>query len=281
MKIKAFVLITLGTFLMAVAVNFVYEPMNMVTGGFSGLGILVKELSEKWVPVPVWLTNALLNLPLFFIALKKLGRQFVARTLYGAVSFTVALSLLPVFPIMEEDYLLAALTGGIITGAGIGLVFLTGNSTGGSDLLSTLLHVKYPRFRVSQYLIITDTVIVLLGALFLGVRPALYAVIAVWVSGKVMDIVLEGGRAAKVVYVITSHPREISAQIIERLHRGATAIAATGMYTGKPRQMLFLVVGRKELGTLTEIIKMQDKESFMIIQDASDVRGEGFLGIEK
>lgn len=277
MKLKAFVLITLGTALMAAAVNIVYEPLNMVTGGFSGIGILIKELSEDYFPVPVWLTNAVLNLPLFFIAYKKFGKQFIGCTLYGTAAFTVSLSLIPVFPVLEKDYILAALTGGILTGAGIGLVFLTGSSTGGVDLLACLLHERSSVFRVSQYLVITDTIIVLSGALIFGVRLALYAVIAVFVSGRVMDFVLEGGHAAKVVYIVAKNNRLISQEIIKNLNRGVTALPAVGVYTGKSREMLFVVVGRRELRPLTEIIKSLDKEAFMIIQDASEVRGEGFL----
>lgn len=279
MKIKAFVLITLGTVLMAAAVKLVYEPMNMVTGGFSGIGILVKELTRDWFPVPVWLTNAVLNLPLFFISGKCFGRKFIYNTLYGTISFTVALSLIPAAPLMEEDYILAALTGGILTGTGIGLVFLTGSSTGGADLLSTLLHEKFRRLRVSQYLVLVDTVIVLSGVLIFGVRSALYAVIAVYVGGRVMDFVLEGGRAAKLVYIVTDKAVEISDKIMEKLRRGVTSIDVTGMYTGKQRKMLFVVVGRKELVSLTDIIKKTDDEAFMIIEDVGEVRGEGFLKV--
>lgn len=280
MKIKAVVLITIGTVLMAAAVNIVYEPMNMVTGGFSGIGILVKEICKDWFPVPVWLTNAVLNLPLFFVAGRCFGSKFIFNTLYGTVAFTVALSVIPVVPMIEEDYILAALTGGILTGTGIGLVFLTGSSTGGADLLSTLLSEKFRGLRVSQYLVAVDSTIVLSGALIFGVRSALYAVIAVFVAGRLIDVVLEGGRAAKVVYIVTDKAREISDKIMEKLERGVTSLEVTGMYTGKQRKMLFVVVGRKELGSLMDIIKKVDREAFMIIEDAGEVRGEGFLKVK-
>lgn len=280
MKIKAFVLITFGTVLMAAAVNLVYEPMNMVTGGFSGIGILVKELGRNRFTIPVWLTNAVLNLPLFIVAGRCLGRRFILNTLYGAVAFTAALSLIPVAPLMEEDFILAALTGGILTGTGIGLVLMTGSSTGGADLLSTLLHEKFPILRVSQYLVAVDSVIVLSGALSFGVRSALYAVIAVFVAGRMMDLVLEGGHAAKLVYIVTDKAGLISDEIMKKLERGVTSIVVTGMYTKKQREMLFTVVSRRELGALTDMVKMADKEAFMIIEDAAEVRGEGFIKVK-
>lgn len=276
MRLKKIVLIVLGTVLMAAAINFVYEPMNMVTGGFSGIGILVKGLCEKRINIPVWVTNAVLNLPLFFIAYKKLGKKFIGYTFFGAVSYTVALSLIPVIPMIEEDYFLAAMAGGILTGAGIGLVFLTGSSTGGVDLLGTILHEYRPRVKVSQYIIFTDMAIVSSGGIALGIHRALYAIIAVYVSGRVIDLVLEGGRASKIVYIITGCPGEISGHIIENMKRGVTSMTVTGMYTGKAREMLFVAVGRKEVPGLTEIVKSLDGDAFMIVQDASEVRGEGF-----
>lgn len=279
---KSLFLILTGTVLMAAAVNLAYEPLEMVTGGFSGLGILVKRITSGIVPggIPVWLTNALLNVPLFIVAFRQKGRKFIMKTLFATVSFTVALSVLPVFPVLEQDYLLTALAGGILSGTGLGLVFRTGSSTGGTDLFGSVLWTKCRRGRVSSYIVAADTAIVLFGAALLGLRSALYAVIAVFTTGRVMDLVLERGHAARACFIISQCPDAITRAVFEQLGRGVTGMEGTGKYTGDRREVLLCIVGKKEIAQLTGIVTQKDAGAFMLIVDARQVRGEGFSAPE-
>ena len=151
----SYLLVTVGTFFMAAATNVIYEPLSMVTGGFSGVGIILKKVFEQAadVSIPIWLTTTLLNIPLFLIAMKIRGAKFIRKTLYAAACFSVALLVVPTFEVTNEDYLMAAVLGGVLNGTGIGLVFSQNASTGGSDLMSSLLNRWFPGFSISELLI--------------------------------------------------------------------------------------------------------------------------------
>lgn len=276
---KDYFFIILGTVMMAVAVNIVYEPMEMVTGGVSGLAIVIKHLSSNFFKegIPVWVTNACVNIPLFFIAYRVKGKNFIKKTLFATICFTLALYLVPSFKIEYEDFLLASVFGGILSGTGLGLVFSTGNSTGGTDLFGVILQRYLKHYSVAQLLMVVDSAIVLFGAVIFGVHRALYAVIAVFITSKVMDGILEGLHFAKMAYIISSKEKEIAADIINKLDRGVTALEATGVYSGSKRKMLLCVVSAKEIVKLIEIVKENDKKAFIIVSDIREVMGEGFI----
>ena len=263
---------------MAVAVNMVYEPMDMVTGGFSGLAIIILDLSRKvWSGgIPLWLTNACLNIPLFIAGWFIKGHNFIKKTLFGTISFTIALYIVPSIDIIN-DYLLAAVFGGAVSGIGLGLVFSTSTSTGGTDLLGILFQNRLKHYSIAQLLFIIDGVIVLLGAMVFGLNAALYAVIAVFINSKVVDTIIEGIRFAKLAFVISDHYSEISDEILNRLRRGATALSATGMYSNKEKKVLMCAVSKKEIVKITAIVQKIDPHAFLIITDAREVMGEGFI----
>ncbi|WP_343208625.1 YitT family protein [Anaerolentibacter hominis] len=278
---KRMIIIILGTSIMAAAINLVFEPMNMVTGGFSGLAILVKRWTEGLLPggVPLWLTNFSLNIPLFLVANKVLGKQYIGYTLFANLSFTAALYLIPSYDVARGDFLLAAVFGGVLTGIGLGLVLMLGSSTGGTDLLGALLHKRFQYYSVAQFLMVIDGGIVLLGAAVFGINNALYAVIAVFISTKIADSLMEGLKFAKAAYVISDKYEQIAERIMEELGRGVTGISMRGMYSNAEKQMLLCVVGKKEIVRLTELARECDKTAFIIVSDVREVMGEGF-GLE-
>jgi len=280
-KSKVFVIlfIIFGTMCMAIGVKFIFEPMQMVTGGFSGLAIVVKQWSENlgFRPIPVWLTVFTLNVPLFIIAFFKKGKKFLIKTLFANICFTAWLYFIPVMQLLAKDYLMASICGGVITGVGLGFVFSTSTSTGGTDLLGTILQTTFRRFSVAQLLFIVDSIIVLIGAFLFGLNNALYAVIAVFISTKVMDGILEGLKFAKMVYVISDHSNEIAKGILEDIDRGVTSISVRGMYSNNQKNMLFCVVSRKEVVKLTDLVASMDPKAFMIVSDVREVLGEGFI----
>jgi uncharacterized membrane-anchored protein YitT (DUF2179 family) len=277
-KAKHYILIVIGTLLMAVSVRDVYEPLNMVTGGVTGLAIVIKKVSSFFIEggIPIWLTNVLLNIPLFIAAILVKGKTFLKNTLFATVTFTIALYLVPSMDIVYNDYLLASVFGGVIGGAGLGLVFMTLSSTGGTDLVAMLVNKYKPYYTVPQILIVIDGLIVIAGVISFGITKALYAVIAVYITSKISDSILEGLKFAKMAYVLSDSYEEIAEQVMKKLDRGVTGLSATGMYSNKDKKMLFCVVSKKEIIELTRIATDIDPKSFIIVSDVREVMGEGF-----
>ena len=273
-----YLLLTAGTFFMAVGINVIYEPLSMVTGGFSGIGILVKKLTQtaRWSGIPVGMTTLLLNIPLFIWGYSQKGKVFVKKTVYAASCFSFFLLIIPTFDIVKQDYLMAALVGGLLNGTGIGLVFSQGASTGGSELLSVLTAKILPGLSASERLILIDTLIVAAGVFIFGLEIGLYAVVAVFVTGKVSNAILDGLKFAKIAYIISDHPEEISEHILRELGRGLTGLEGQGMYSEKHKMVLMCVVSKKEAVLLKDIVKNADNEAFLILSEAKEVLGEGF-----
>lgn len=278
-KYRDCILIVIGTLLVAISVNVVYEPLNMVTGGVSGFAIVVKHFTGKLFSggIPIWFTNLLINIPLFVVAILSKGKKFVGKTLFATVCFTIALYIVPSFDVQYKDYLLASVFGGVIGGTGLGLVFITSATTGGTDLFGMLIQKYFRHYTVPQLLIVIDGAIVLTGAAVFGLDRALYSVIAVYINSKVMDGILEGLKFAKVTYIISDQYERIADKILQDFDRGVTGISARGMYSNDEKQMLFCVVSKKEIAPLVEMVAEIDKKAFVIISDAREVMGEGFI----
>lgn len=281
-KILKILEIMAGTFLMAAAVNLVYEPMNMVTGGISGLAIAIKELTKGWISggLPVWFVNMLCNVPIFIWGYFVKGKDFLKYTLFANICFSFFMMILPIPVIEEKDYLLSVVVGGGLTGAGLGFVFASGCSTGGTDLLSSILHTYLRHYPVASILFVLDTLIIAAGALIFGVRVTIYAVLAVFLTSKIMDSILSGLKVGKQVWIISEEYQQISNAIMEKVDRGVTCLEGTGMYSEKSKNVLLCVVGKREIVSLVQIVREKDPSAFVIIQDAREVMGEGFGKIE-
>lgn len=272
-------LIILGTCVMAMAIASIYDPAGLVTGGFSGISIMVKRMTVHMVPggIPLGLTNAVLNVPVFILAYWKLGKKFVGRTLLGTVMLSFWLTVLPPLNLIEDDYLLVALFGGVFSGIGFGLVLRAGASTGGTDLVAALIRTKMRQYSVVQIMQVMDALIVLAGMYVFGIRPVLYAIVAIFVTTRVSDAFLEGFKNSKAAYVVTARYEAVARQIMDELGRGVTALSAVGMYTGEERKLLYCVVSRKEIVRVKEIVHAADATAFVIVSDVREVLGEGFL----
>jgi uncharacterized membrane-anchored protein YitT (DUF2179 family) len=271
--------IVFGSILMALSVNLVFEPMGLVTGGVSGLGIVIKKLTEPFIKggLPIWLFTVMCNVPLFLTAIKLKGFRFIISVLLGTITYIVALGLLPMNMIDFDDALLASICGGAISGVGMGLVFSAMASTGGTDLLATLVHDYKRHISVPQILIVIDSTIIAVGAIVFGLGNALYAIIAIYINAKVSDSILEGLKFAKMAFIISDKYASIAQSILTSLDRGVTGLNATGMYSNKDRKMLFCVVSKKEIVKIIDISKKIDPDSFVIVSDVREVQGEGFI----
>ncbi|NLZ82074.1 MAG: YitT family protein [Clostridiales bacterium] len=277
--IKKYLIILVGAILMALAINLIFEPMELVTGGVSGLAIVIKYLTSTLIEggVPLWLSNILFNIPLFIIAIWLMGKDYIVPVLAGTVFLTLALYVIPVIDLQLEDKLLGSLFGGALTGVGIGLIFSVSASTGGTDLLAMLIHDKKRHISAPRLLYFIDGVIILVGALVFGISNALYAIIAVYITTKFSDGILEGLKFAKMAYIISDHYEAIAQEILTGMDRGVTGIYARGMYSQEDKKMLFCVVSKQEIIKITEIAQKIDPDSFIIVSDVREVMGEGFI----
>lgn len=268
---------------MAVAVNFVYEPMHMVTGGVSGTAIIIKGISRTWFDweIPVWMTNILLNIPIFVWGYFVRGKNYLRYTFAANLFFTFFLFCIPVIPIGQKDYFLAALYGGVLNGAGLGLVFSTGYSTGGTDLLSSILHQYMPQIPVARILFCLDAAVIAAGIFTFGSHSAAYAVFAVFLSSKVMDMILTGLRAGKQIWIISDEHQKIGAQILKELQRGVTSLDGRGVYSNRKKNVLVCLASAREIARILQIVEKNDDKAFVFIQDVKEIMGEGFVKIKE
>ena len=270
---RDYILILIGASIMGFAIKNIYDPIGLVTGGASGVAIILK----KQFGVPLWLTNTAINIPLFVAAAKLKGWSFIKRTLLATVTLSVSLYVIPEMPFLMDDLFLTALFGGLITGAGAGIVFACQATTGGTDMLAAIIRRWMPHYTLAQILQVLDAAIVLIGAGIFGVTYALYALIAIYAVSKVSDGIIEGMKYSKVAYIISDKSAEIAAAILKELERGVTALDARGMYSGNRKDVLFCVVSRKEIAQLKELVVGHDAQAFVIVSDAREVLGEGFI----
>jgi uncharacterized membrane-anchored protein YitT (DUF2179 family) len=278
-KIRYYLLILVGTAGVAFSIQCLYDPSGLVTGGFSGIAIIVKNLTAGIYDggIPLWLTNTVLNIPVFLVAFVKLGKRFVGRTLLGTVLLSAWLYIIPPVNLAQGDLLLAAVFGGVFSGAGMGLVLRANATTGGTDMVASLIHRRVRHYNIAQIMQVLDGSIVVLGFFVFGLRASLYAIVAIYVTTQVSDAILEGFKFSKAAYIITDHYEEIAKLLMEELDRGATGLKATGMYTGKERCVLYCVVSKKQIVSVKELVVRVDPQAFIIVSDVREVLGEGFL----
>lgn len=274
-----YLFVFVGTGLMALAIQCIFEPIGLVTGGFSGIAIIIRRMTTGVLEggIPLWLTNLALNIPVFLAALKIKGKRFIGRTALGTVLLSFWLYVIPQMDLTQGDYTLAAIFGGVITGIGIGLVLLAKATTGGTDMVSALIQKYIRHYSVVQILQVIDGMVVLAGLYVFGWKPALYAVVAIYITSKVSDALMEGMKYSKAAFIITDCYKEIADAIMTELDRGLTGLEATGMYSGEQKTVLYCVVSKKEIIALKDIVAKIDSRAFVIVTDAREVLGEGFL----
>ena len=274
-----YLFIFMGTGIMALAIQCIFEPIGLVTGGFSGIAIIIRKMTAGIVEggVPLWLTNLALNVPVFIAALIIKGRKFLGRTVIGTVLLSFWLYVIPQVDLTQGDYMLSAVFGGVITGIGIGFVLLAKATTGGTDMVSALIQKYVRHYSVVQILQVIDGMVVLAGLYVFGLKPALYAIVAIFITSKVSDALMEGMKYSKAAFIITDCYKEIADAIMTQLDRGLTGLDATGMYSGDKKTVLYCVVSKKAIVELEDIVAKIDPKAFVIVTDAREVFGEGFL----
>ena len=217
----------------------------------------------------------MLNIPLFLFGIR-MSRDFLVKTIFGTLMNTFWIAVLPVLQLVPDDRMLSALFGGVLMGAGIGLVFIGNGTTGGTDMMAALIQRKLRHYSVAQVMQVLDGIIVIAGIFVFGIHASLYAIVAIYVTTKMTDALMEGMNYAKSAFIITAHPEQVADELMKELDRGASGIHIKGMYTGEERMMVFCVVGKKQIPQLKQIVGTIDPDAFVVVSDAREVLGEGF-----
>ncbi|HBY21340.1 MAG TPA: YitT family protein [Clostridiales bacterium] len=276
--IKEYIYIIIGTTLLALGITLFYEPDDLVTGGVVGLGIIVKSVAEHnfGIQMPLWLNNLLFNIPLFIAAIIVKGKRFGVKSLFATIYLTVALYYTSLIYVPKYDLLISSIYGGVLTGIGLGMVFGAYGTTGGTDMLASIVNYYIRGATVGKILFYIDGIIIAMGFWVFGIEKGLYAIIAVFVTTKVLDGMLEGVKFAKAVYIVSEQADEIGHIILKKLGRGVTVLSGRGMYSNKDKNVLFCVVGKRQIVKLKDMIQGIDQKAFVVVYDAREVLGEGF-----
>ena len=266
--------IFLGCGLLAVGLDMFIIPNHISPGGVSGLSAAIASL----IPVSVGTLSFLINLPLLIGGWRVLGFRQLSRTLVATVLLSVLIDLFAiVLPVYSGNILLASVLGGVLSGAGVGILFLRGISTGGTDLLSILLLRALPNLPIGGLMLGCDAAVVLVAVLvFRDIEVALYSIVVIFVASKVIDSIMDGANYAKVVYIITDHGEELTRLLNNEISRGVTVLPATGGYTGTEKSVLITVTRKNMLAQTLTLIKMIDPYAFSFVCNAAEVHGEGF-----
>ena len=277
--VKSYVVITLGSILYALAYNIFYAPNLVAMGGLTGLGQVLNAL----IPVlPVGTTVFVMNVPLFFLGWKFIGGHLLVSSLYAMTFSSFAIDVMDmIYQFPPMDTMLAAIFGGALLGAGIGLVFSKGATTGGTDLIARLLKLKFAWLPMGTLVLIPDFIVIVLAAIAFGkVESALYGIVSLFVTTKVMDTVLYGLDSSKVAYIISDSCKAITDAVMA-MDRGATILHGEGAYSGDEKKVLMVAFKQKEIVPLKEKVNEIDPHAFLIVCDAHDVLGEGFRTYSK
>lgn len=267
--------ITVGSFLIALALTVFLVPNRIAAGGVSGLATVIYYITS----FPIGITMLIINIPLFLAGLKIMGTSFGLRTIYGIISLSVFTDLMqPYVTALTDDLLLASIYGGVVSGIGLGIVFRSRGTTGGTDMIASLINY-YTGITVGEGLLIADGVVVALAGIFFNLEVALYAAVTIFITSQTIDVVQEGLNFKKGVLIISDKTEQIKQMVVNDLNRGITEFDAKGGYTGDRKQVLLCIISRSEVSELkTEVAKI-DKEAFVIISNVHEVLGEGFTEI--
>lgn len=262
-----------GCLFFGLSIQSFSAPNNLAPGGVSGVAILVNYLFG----LPISMVSLLLNIPLLILAWRFLGRGFTLKTIKTVVIMTVLLELCSYLPVYDGNTLLAALYAGVLQGLGLGMVFLTSSTTGGTDVASRLIQLRFPHIPVGRLLIAVDGVVLAASAVvYRNLESALYAMIVIFVGGRLLDSILYGQDIGKVMMIISGEHVEIARRVNEEMGRGCTVLKGHGSYTSEDRPVLLIAVRKAEYVGLKRLVRRIDPDAFMVALEATEIIGEGF-----
>ena len=270
-RLFSYAQIILGALIGGAAYPLFMTPNKIAPGGITGIATILNHLFQ-W---PVGTVTLILNVPLFLISYKAMGRIFAFRSLVATLFFTLFIDVLPLQP-MTTDPLLGALYGGVMLGAGLGLIMRGGATTGGSDMVARMVNKRFQFISTGSFLFTIDFAVVVSAGFLIGATEALYSLICIFLSARIMDTIIIGFSSNKACFIISSRWQEISDRIMRDMDRGVTQLTARGAYTGAERPTLLCVIGRSEIMALKRILREEDEKAFVIIVEAHEAIGDGF-----
>ncbi|MGG1659679.1 YitT family protein [Brevibacillus sp. NRS-1366] len=272
LRMKSIIAIIIGSAIMGFGINAFNIPNHLAEGGITGISILLKLLFPV---VDQGIVFFALNIPLFFLGWKILGRTSFFYTMLGTVSLSIFLSVFDgVLLLPMQDRLLASLYAGVAVGVGLGIIFRYGGTTGGVDIIARLLQ-KYMGVSMGRTLFLGDILVIGASLIYLNLESAMYTLVVVFIAARVIDFFQDGAYAGKALTIISNHAEDISSQILD-LGRGVTLLAGKGAYSGEEKKVIYVVVSRNEVMRFKNIVQEIDPHAFVIVNDVHEVLGEGF-----
>ncbi len=267
-----------GCFIFSIGLFCFTAANEIAPGGVSGLATIANHLFG----IPIGTVSFLLNVPLLLLALRFLGRRFTVRTLKTVAILTLMLDVvMPMIPVYHGDPILAALFGGVFMGAGLGIVFMRGSTTGGADIASMLIQRSFPHLSIGRVILAVDFVVLLLATItYRNIETLLYGLIAIFTQTKMIDSVLYGIDSGRLAIVVTNREQEIADVIINQLGRGVTFLDGVGAYRGEKRRVLLCAVRTQQFARLKKIVYGIDPTAFVIATEAGEILGDGFKPME-
>jgi len=275
-QVLDYVMITTGSLIYAVAVGLILDPNSLAPGGVTGIAIILNRVTG----VETGTLMFVVNIPILLLGIWKFGWKFILSTLYCTFAISCFTNLLAPLGAFTKDPLLAALTGGALMAVGLGLIFKTGATSGGTDIIIKILRVRMPHLKTGVLFLLTDAAIVTASAFVLkDVDTALYAGLVVLINSLLLDVVLYGRDGAKMLFIISDRHEAIVKRILEELDIGATYISGRGAYSSREKNVILCVVKKHLFPKAEEVVRQEDPEAFMIITSASEIYGEGYKNI--
>lgn len=275
------VMIVFGAFIAALGLNIFLEPNSITPGGISGLAMLVNRISNGLLPIGAM--TFVLNIPLFIMGYRELGKEFIIKSVIGTVMYSIMIDVVSYIPKSvykifytggEGHLMLYAIWGGLFIGLGYGMIFRGGATTGGTDIGARLLQRKMSWMTLGQLVLGFDVLFLIIVAVtYQSVVAAMYTGIAVFVSSKIIDVVEAGVNYAKEIYIVTDKPKEVADEILEHMQRGVTKLNGEGMYTGKAVSILWCIVYNRQLPQIRKIVDKHDPNAFIIVNEVRETKG--------
>lgn len=274
--IKKYMSIFLGAIFYAGGISLFLNPNDLAPGGVTGIAILL----NRFVPVETGTLILLLNIPIILLGIWKFGWKFIVSTIYSIAMISILTNVMEYIGPLTEDRMLAAIVGAVLVGTGIGIVFKSGSTTGGIDIIIKIIKQKFPHKKTGSLFLIFDSVVIICaGVVFGTIEASIYASIATVVTMYTMDTVLYGKDGARLIYIISDHSDELTDCLLHEAGLGVTWLYGVGTFQSKEKKIIMCVADKKKSLQVEEIVKEHDPESFMIISNATEIYGEGYKNI--
>ncbi|MBQ9232423.1 MAG: YitT family protein [Lachnospiraceae bacterium] len=269
---KQYIKITFGAFLMADALVLYFNQLEIVVGGVTGIAVILYNT----LGIPMWIVNTLINIPLFIIGYKEFDKSVFVKTIYGTVCLSFFLAVVPAVNFKTGSFAVDVFIGAFLMGFGLGIILSSDASSGGVDMLSTMISKKIRYVTIPQVMLVIDAVIILCAIRFFGVVKGIYAIIALIIETRMSDYVIKGFKRSKLIYIISSSYEDIADYIFKTIGRGVTFIDVVGGYTNESKKMMMCVASGRELVKIKQFVGLVDSKSLCFVGDISEAFGEGF-----